>query len=287
MASKQYISIIRLFEHCGIAYDSEIIVSRIKKQLTAEFGIAASGIIEINHHSYNKNDVFEEIEHPDFITRLSFHRKIWNSLCLLSFLEDAVFNEPKMQEAMSQFQNDTVFDNFISPYFAQSFNYIARTNLTEFKLYAMGELLLFEEFVLGEDREEALRPVRLFLDDQIRLLKNTNAGNYKLVKPKIEHWINSEWSSFVNNLPHEFYNSRNELSTNLVNVTVAIQNVNKADCRKISHQLTALSHLSPELADIIYNNHKVYSGNAITRSSGNWGWIVWLIIILIRILSGC
>jgi hypothetical protein len=90
LASKQYISIIRLFEHCGIAYDSEIIVSRIKKQLTAEFGIAASGIIEINHHSYNKNDVFEEIEHPDFITRLSFHRKIWNSLCLLSFLEDAV-----------------------------------------------------------------------------------------------------------------------------------------------------------------------------------------------------
>ena len=287
MASKQYISIIRLFENCSIDYDGEIILSRIKKQLTAEYGIAASGIIDIDHHSYNKNDVFEEIEHPDFITRLYYHRKIWMSPFMLAFLEDAIFDEPKMQDAMRQFQNDTVFDNFISPYFAHSFNYIARNYLNEYRLNAMGELLLFEEFVQGEHREEALRPVRLFLEDEVRLLKNTNASNYKLVKPKILHWINSDWSSFVNNLPHEFYNSRNELSTNLVNVTVAIQKVNKADCRKISHQLTALSHLSPELADIIYNNHKIYSGNAITRSTGNWGWIIWLIIILIRILSGC
>ena len=287
MASKQYISIIRLFEHCGIAYDSEIIVSRIKKQLTAEFGIAASGIIEIDHHSYNKNDVFEEIEAPDFITRLYYHKKIWNAPYLLAFLEDAVFDEPKMQEAMQQFQNDTVFDGFFSPYFAISFNYISRNCLNEFRLDDLGNLLLFEEFLLGEDREEAFRPIRIFLEDNIRLLKNTNTNNYRLVKPRIQHWIESSWSSFINNLPHEFYNSRNELSSNLVNVTVAIQKTNTSDCRKISHQLTSLSHLSPELADIIYNNHKVYTSNPITRSTGNWGWIVWLIIILIRILSGC
>lgn len=287
MASKQYISIIRLFEHSGITADGEINVSRIKKQLTAEFGITASGIIEIDGHSYNKNDVFEEIEKTDFTTRLQYHQKIWATRSLLSFLEDAVFNEPQMQAAMRQFQNDTVFDSFISPYFAHSFNYSARNYLNELKLYAMGELLLFEEFILGEDREEALRPVRLFLDDQIRLLKNTNTGNYKLVKPKIQQWIDSDWSSFVNNLPHEFYNSRNEISSNLVNVTVAIQKTYKADCKKISYQLTSLSHLSPELADIIYNNHKVYTSNPLTRSSGNWGWIIWLILILVRIISGC
>jgi hypothetical protein len=287
LASKQYISIIRLFEHSGIAYDGEINLSRIKKHLTAEFGIAASGIIEIDHHSYNKNDVFEEIETPDFTTRLYYHKKIWDSSYLLSFLEDATFDEQRMQETMQQFQNDTVFDAFFSPYFAMSFNYIARNCLNEFRLYDLGNLLLFEEFLLGEDREAAFRPLRIFLDDNIRLLKNTNTNNYKLVKPKIQHWIKGNWSGFINSLPHEFYNSRNELSSNLVNLTVAIQKTNKPDCKKISHELTSLSHLSPELADIIYNNHKVYTSNPITRSTGNWGWIVWLIIILIRILSGC
>lgn len=287
MASKQYISIIRLFEHSGILYDGEINLSRIKKQLTAEFGIAVSGIIEVDHHSYNKNDVFEEIERSDFIARLYYHKKIWGSPCLLSFLEEAIFDEQKMQEAMQQFQNDPVFDSFFSPYFAMSFNYIARNCLNEFRLDDMGSLLLFEEFLLGEDREEAFRPVRIFLEDNIRLLKNTNTDNYKLVKPKIQHWINGNWSGFVNSLPHEFYNSRNELSSNLVNITVAIQKTNKPECKRISHELTSLSHLSPELADIIYNNHKVYTSNPITRSTGNWGWIVWLIIILIRILSGC
>ena len=287
MASKQYISIIRLFEHCGIPYQGELNISRIKKQLTAEFGLAASGIIEIDTHSYNKNDVFEEIEHPDVQTRIGYHQKLWESKALLSFLEDNIFDEPGMKEDMKKFQNDVVFDHFFSPYFAVSFNYIARNCLNELRLNDMAELLIFEDFLQGQDREEAFRPIRIFLEENIRLLKNTNKDTYKLIKPKIEHWVSTHWSSFLNNLPHEFYNSRNDLTSNLVNLTVAIQKTNKSDCRFISTELTCLTQLTPELTDIIYSNHKVYTNTATTTGSGNYGWIIWVVIILIRILSGC
>ncbi len=288
MANKQYISIIRLFEHCSIPYREEINISRIKKQLTAEFGLAPSGIIEIEKHSYNKNDVFEELERADFATRLEYHKKIWNTPGMTAFLEDNVFDEYKMREAMQQFQNDTVFDTFVSPYFAASFNYLTRNYITELRLDDAGNLLLYEEFLQGEDREEAFRPIRIFLDDNIRLLKNTNRDNYNLVKPKLQHWMTTSWSNFLNHLPHEFYSSRNEISSNLVNLTVAIQKTDKKDCKTISTELTCLSNLSPELMDIIYNNHKVYTNTATrTGSGGNWGWVIWVVIILMRIMSGC
>jgi hypothetical protein len=287
LASKQYISIIRLFDHCGIAYQEEINISRVKKQLTAEFGIAVSGIIEIGQHSYNKNDIFEEIDRPDFNTRIIYHKKIWESIATLTFLENNIFDGEKMRMEMKKFQNDVQFDHFFSPYFSASFNYIARNYLNDLRLDDMAELLAFEDFLQGIDREEAFKPIRLFLEDSMRLLKNTNKDNYKLVKPKIAHWINTRWSHFINNLPHEFYNMRNDLISSVVNLTVAIQKTNRSDCRSISTELTCLTQLSPELTDIIYNNHQVYTNTATITNSGNYGWVIWVIIILIRILSGC
>src|ERR1043165_2518767 len=89
LANKQYISIIRLFDHCGISTGDDFNLSRTKKQLQAEFGIAQGGFIEIDGHTYTRHDVFEEIEKPDFIQRLHFHKQIWKSPQILHLLEES------------------------------------------------------------------------------------------------------------------------------------------------------------------------------------------------------
>jgi hypothetical protein len=62
LANKQYISIIRLLQHAEIDVESEINVARVKKQLAAEFNFSPTAIIEIDNYSYNKTDVFEELD---------------------------------------------------------------------------------------------------------------------------------------------------------------------------------------------------------------------------------
>ena len=63
-------------------------LSRAKKQLQAEFGIAQEGFIEVEGYAYSRHDVFEEIEQPDFSKRLDFHKQIWNSPQILKLLEE-------------------------------------------------------------------------------------------------------------------------------------------------------------------------------------------------------
>ncbi len=287
MARKQYISIIRLFNHCSIPFEEAVNLSRIKKQLTAEFGLAASGFIEVDGFSYNKNDVLEEIERPDFAYRLGYHKRIWESKDVLIMLEQNSFSH-NFRNQMRQFQNDDNFDIFFSPYFATPFNYSARNLLNSSSFDELGDLMAYEGFLLGADREEAFKSTRVFLEENVRILKNTNKDNYNIVQPKIQHWVQPNWSSFMNNLPDEYYNYRHDIAFYLVNTTVAIQKVNRKDCKAISHELTCLTDLSTDLSKTIYDNHKVYMhASTGTSSGGNYGWIIWGAIILVRILIGC
>jgi hypothetical protein len=190
---------------------------------------------------------------------------------------------------MQPFHNDIDFDQFFSGYFSIPFNYAARNYLNAGDFDEVANLLDFEEFVVAEDREEAFKSIRVFLDENIRLLRNSRADNYKILKPKIKHWTEPFWSGFINGLPHEFYGARHDIAFHLINLTVAIQKVNKKDCKNISHELTCLTELSPELTELIYNNHKVYThaASSAASGSGNYSWLIWVAIVLIKIMAGC
>ncbi|MEO5943461.1 MAG: hypothetical protein ABIP30_15005 [Ferruginibacter sp.] len=286
MANKQYISIIRLFEHCDISVEENIQVSRIKKQLAAEFDLGTSGFIETEGYSYNKQDVFEEVEKPDFIGRLHYHQLLWNRKVLLAMLEDNVVDLPGIDKDFKSFQNDPSFDQFFSPYFGFSFNYISRSFLNELKLDELSEWLCYEDFLLPEDREEGFRAIRIFLEDNIRLLRNINTTSYKPVRAKVIHWGENGASRFLNNLPDDFYAAKNEIVLYLINLTVRIQKTYKKDCKHLSTELTCLRDLPEETANLIYNNHRAYTQSRVTFR-GNYSWLIWVAFILIRILAGC
>ena len=223
MANKQYISIIRLFKYCEIPIGTDFNLPRVKKQLQAEFGIAKDGFIVVDGHNYTRHEVMEEIELPDFPKRLVFHNQIWNNPQILDWLENYSLDLNNIRSEFAPFWNKNEFDVFFSPYFVGPFSYSSRTLLGENRLEAMGDLMLYEGFLQAGEREEAFRPVRIFMEENARLIRNINGANYDLMRPKIIHWIQKDWFGFFNHLPSEFYETKNEIIADLINIGVAIQ----------------------------------------------------------------
>ena len=281
MANKQYISIIRLLKHCGIGCDGELNVPRIKKQLNAEFGYSANGFIEVDGYTYNKNDVLEELELPNFYTRLHYHKKIWANKNILAILEDNVVNLQDVKDAFDEFQHDVAFDEFFSPYFAAPFNHICRSYINERDLYDVGKWLRFEGFLLGKEREEGFKAIRIFLEETLRLFRNINSDNYKSFRPKIMPWITPGWENFLNNLPDECYSLKDKVVIDLINLTVAIQKTDTNDARNISSGLMIVSGLPENLRNTIYGNDAAYNKNA---KPSNYGWVVGVGVVVLKLL---
>jgi hypothetical protein len=289
LANKQYISIIRLFDLCGITTGDDYNPVRARKQLQAEFGIAQDGFIEAGGFAYTRQDVFEEIEHPDFEKRMVFHRQIWERSQLLELLEQNSVNVYTISEEFEPFWGNAEFDAFFSPFFAGPFQYVSRALLTEHKLRNMGEWLKYEGFLQPAEREEALRPLRIYLDENERLLRNVKGENFKIMRPKISHWFSSSWHQMFNNLPHEFYDIKIDIVVLLINLTVAIQKSHKSDCGLLSDQLISVTDIEEHLRSTIISNHQAYSSRSGSFSNfgkGTW-WVVWLFIMLLRGVATC
>lgn len=285
LASKQYISIIRLFRHCDIAIDEDFNLARAKKQLQAEFSIAQGGFVEVEGYTYNRNDIFQEIERPDFHERLDFHKMIWQSPQILQLLEKNTADLSTIGDEFIPFCGNDDFDNFFSPYFAGPFSYLSRTLLAQKGLREMGYLLGYEDFLQPAEREEAFRPIQLFLDETIRVLRNVKRENYKIMRPKIAHWIDGDWYLFLNHLPHEFYDKKIDITAIIVNIGVAVQRSHRRDCKKMSEQLISLQDTPESLRSIISSNHIIYTGSSGGSGWGGGWWVGVIIFILIKLAA--
>jgi len=111
-----------------------------------------------------------------------------------------------------------------------------------------------------------------------------------MMRPKFAHWIDMDWYAFFNNLPHEFYETKNDITTFIINIGVAVQKKRRKDCRLMSEQLISLSETPESLRNIIVSNHAVYTGSSSSGGSGSWRtvfWIIWVVFILIRGVNSC
>ena len=282
MANKQYTSIIRLFEHCAVSTGGDFNLSRVKKQLQAEFNIAGDGFIKTGGHTYTKQEVLEELERPDFLQRLKFHTQIWNSPCLLQFLETNRCDLLCLTNELTAFRGDNDFDAFISPYFAGPFNHYSRSLFSANNMQALGDLFAVEKFLQPAERDEAFRSLRIYLDDTARVLRNITKDNYKIMRVKIAHLIDQDWYPFFNNLPDECYPARIEIVRRLVNIGVAIQKTRRRDCRKMSGQLVKVLDLPEELHSVIFSNHKIYSSFRYTFKGRGYWVLVWIVFMFLR-----
>ncbi len=292
---KKYISPIRFFKHVDVdpSNAEAITATRLKKLVNVEFAQVADGFITVDDAVYNKQDILEEIERPNFSERLEHHKKIWESPATLSMLEKMECKFDLVAVEFKQFQNDEQFDAFISPYFAEPFSYAIKQSIERNNMLEAGNWLAYEPFIQNEDREYAFKSSRVFLDESERLFKNLSAANYDTFRAKMKHFLKPGFAHFLNNLPDELYAYKDDFSVDLINITVFLQKPQLRDAKMISSELTKLTGLSKERYDTIFNNDKVFrkssGGSGGSSGGGGYGWIIWVVIIIIRILAsgGC
>lgn len=266
----RYHSPIRFYEYCGVTvgYPAEVNPTRIKKQVAAEFALAVDGIISIDGHDYNKNDILQDFDSPDWFSNLQFHQMIWDNKGLLRCIEE---DKISMSEASSQwlkFSRDAAFVKFVSPYFAESFNNIMKLALSFPNFEDARWWFAFLVFVEPDDQEKALQSSRVFLEEALSTFKNVNASTYLNKIQIITPWSKQQWHIFINDLPDSLYYYKEDIAAALINFTFEIQNADLHLAYLISVRLSHVRGLSSELSKIIADNHAVFS-NRYDRSLGN------------------
>ncbi len=288
MANLQYISIIRLFQHCDVDYLSiPFNTTRAKKQLQAEFAMQEDGIITIDGFHYNKSDVLAELDNPTIEDRLHYHQLIWNNQQVLNLLEKEEINMDTIGQELNVYRKDEKFIAFFSPYFATPFNNMCRSLLHPPQLDVLGVFLKMQQFLLPEDKTEAFSSIRLFLADTEKLMRNTTQQNYITNRAAFTPWLNSNWHTFVNMLPEEYYEEKNDLARDFINLTVDIQKTMWQDCKSYSDSLVKIGGLENGLRSLVVKNNNVFNSIQAEKSSseGLSGWqIFWIVVVIIRIV---
>ncbi len=286
-----YTSIIRFLEYChiDIAEESAINVTRIKKQINAEFAMQPDGIITIDDISYTKHDVLQEVEHPNFLERLQHHKTIWAHKDLLNTLEKHAIDIDIATSEWCRLQNDDNFVEFVSPYMAAPYDDIMKSLLKQPNFHYAQQWLSFSKFIKPEEEENAFKSIREYMEDANYLFRNINAKTYKSKLAEINPWQTQEWSYFINSLPNSINEYSEELALHLINFGVEVQKLEKKMCYQISRQLTQLSNISQDLKTLISNNHSIYRDNYVGTStssdSGSWGGLRVIVIAIVVILK--
>jgi len=253
----QYKSIIRLLKHCNIDYNAFDPV-RAKKVLSAEFSITPGGIISIDGFDYTANDVFKELENPDFQRILKIHKLIWRNPELLNCLEkNEVTIHPNdffIWIYYSSYGQDV--NNFISPYFALSYSKIMGQLIknAQFKEATRWLSMWLENkysILNSDDRQTALNSTEIIIKDFIKLLRNINDTTYKNHLPELEKWFSQPWNLFINKLPDSLYDLKNNLLLAMLNFILIIKDTDKELAKKIHQQMVEVRNIDSGLYERI------------------------------------
>lgn len=266
-----YQSIIRVLQFAAVdvSNTSEVSVARIRKQLNAEFAMAESGMLLIDDIHYNKHDVMEEIERPDFVERLSYHQKVWEHKALLELLEKDSIDIYESYKEWYALHQEPGFVHFLSPYFAFSFNSVMKTLLHMPHFSEATNWLKFTVFLEPLHEEQAYEATRLFLSEQLHLFNNVNKDTFYRHINDIRMWEREPWGDFINQLPDALFTYIDDIGVAIINFTAQVQRTERDMCERMSFQLMRLTRISPENRKIIQDNHRIFTKQGASSSSTN------------------
>lgn len=268
--------------HFGIDIEHDILIQRIRKQVMLEFAVAENGIIHLDGHDYNKNDLLAELDRSDFLDRWNFHKTIWEFPQILQFLEDDYVDLDTISSELNIFRNNAEFIEFISPYFSFSFLNMTRSLLNPPQLATLGILLYYQDFIAARHLDYAFSSIGRFLADQSKLFNNISKETYHLHSKDITHWTNGNWGEFLNRVPDMYYSSKEDIVVSLINLTVALQTNFPKITKAISSQLIRVKNIDRSHYKLIHDNHKIYMDN-----NKSYWWVFWVVFILAKIVAGC
>jgi hypothetical protein len=281
LASKQYISPIRLFNY--LAIDDGLTIAQIKKVINAEFAIAQSGFITIENQSYNKGDILTELEKENAFQNLAYHKEIWDNKIILNALEDATVDLDVLDNNLFKFASNPDKLAFLSPYYANCFKQVAHHLIHLPQWDYISTLMYTSRYILPEHKEYAYQPFRLHIEEIAKFFRNLSENNIYLFKKELELYLRQPLGKYLGTLPLEFEDQLDDICKDIINFTVAVQKIKPGIARAFSRQLTQVNNISSELQRLIASNDRAFSGKVKSEGANYW-WVVWVVILVVRLL---
>lgn len=284
--AKHYTSVVRLFEHCGIDYNSEIIISRIKKQIKIEFDQSENGLIQINEFTYNKTDVLKTLESSNALDIIKLEQLIWKHSRVLSFLEKFSFSIELLDEIFWIKQSEGIDFTIISSYLAFSFHQCSKSLINKKDFNNLSKLYKLKIHIQQEDKEAAFASIPSFIESNIAYFRNISSVNAGDTIVKMHYWFKPGWSGFLNEMPDEYHFEKVKLVEGLIHFLVEIQKKYPKKTIELSNELYCVNKLPPDIEALIRNNHEIVTSAAYGReeSSSPW-WVVVVIVVILRMLA--
>ncbi len=228
------------FEILGIIPQTEVklplLIKKAKKRWLAEFELTGSTTIDINGHTFDRNDLLkllEQVQHNAI-----FHFKLLQYPNLMDFLKygDITFLE---NTTMPTWQVDKPFCQFIAPYFASQFDNLFSNAV---KNNDFERLTIMTNYILPLPQRyhyECYKLTVRYWREQLKTLKRcVQKVNIYLIPERFEYFHATSTIDLLNLMPDAFfYTIRAQFAEELTQLGVNITNRHKNRMPRLAHSI--------------------------------------------------
>lgn len=266
---------------------------RLRKQLLAELNLSGETTITVNKKQYSKDEIIKTIDLLLNNPNLDVHEFIYNNLFLLKYLEDDsltlntnLYSKLEISETIKGKLENIIYDRFI----VQFKKGMSVRNFAN----AEGALILMNTLTdnyKNECYEEVHKSLYTFSNYILEI--EANIDDYK--KDDLKFLTYQTLALFLNRLPEEFDDLKNEITVRIINLVVAYHRLSghSTEITKGISTMLLKINCEEEHSKLIRNNHKVFSNTSSSSSSSEtapWRIIIFVIIVLVNVLRmgrGC
>lgn len=268
---------------------NDVNLIRLRKQLLAELNLSGETTITVNKKSYSKDEIIKTIDVLLNNPNLDLHEFIFNNTFLLKYLEDEnltldtnLYSCVHTPETIKEKLENVLYGRFI----IQFKKGISTRNF----LQAEGAIVLIKtlsENYKNECYEEVHKSLNTFSNYLLEISSSISAFH----KKDFMFLTYQSLAIFLNSLPEDFDEIKNDITVNIINIVVNYHHLEKYDdnvTKGISRMLILID-CEEENAALIRRNHKVFTNTGTTESSGDnsfygkWAWIIAVVLLQIVI----
>jgi hypothetical protein len=272
-------------------------VDRLRKKLLSEFNLNAGVTISVNGNNYTKDAILKIIDQLKDVEDLALHKDIFSKKPLLNWLENPTkeaFPEELWIELLEKNKNNDALQNILQ----ESVNESIKFNFKKNRFAKVSTILRFISLMDEPHRmaiyEKLYVEIKSVIDAMEEAITTSKAN---LSNQAFFGFISSpDWTDFLNNLPEQFEQVRDNYCFVTLRYLVAIHQKYITWTYEISFQLKQTLCSNIQLRRKIAENHHIFTqnynnldaGQASGSSDGGGSGIVTiitLIFIIFRIIS--
>ena len=274
--NRSYKSIVRFFDYAFINKEDSFDKIKIKKTIDFEFHNLIDKDLIINNFSYNKSELLDLVEQPDYHQQIAFHYYVWDNKYILQLLEQYTFRFEKITTEMQAI--NTINATYFSFYFSEVFNKVCKKLITEKKFYELGEYFKLLKYIQDTHKEHAFFELNIFINESIYYLENCFMSNYKDIRSHTLQWQIKGWSNWFNNLPDDFSHVKEKYLFNIMKLAVIASFYNHSDAVNINKELLCIA-TNAASSNAYFLSNISYLDPSSTRNS-----LIKIVKIIIRLI---